>query len=93
MTSRAEVEAEEREPGNEVVSTEGDRNARVEESYLDGLVKIDSIEENLRMRNQSNKRKRSLRTAREREDKGMRTQKERDAYSRAKELARIYHSK
>ena len=28
MTSRTEVEAEEREPGNEVVSTEADRNAR-----------------------------------------------------------------
>lgn len=45
------------------------------------------------MRNQRRKRKRLSRTDRERENREMRTQKERDAYSRAKGLARMYYGK
>ena len=52
-----------------------------------------TIEEKRRMRNQRRKRKRLSRTARERENREMRTQKERDAYSRAKGLARMYYGK
>ena len=52
-----------------------------------------TTEEKNRMRNQRRKRKRLARTARERENREMRIRKERDAYSRAKELARIYYGK
>ena len=45
------------------------------------------------MRNARNKRKRLSRAASEREAKEMRRQKERAAYSRAKELARVYYAK
>ena len=52
-----------------------------------------SIEEKRRMRNERSKRKWLSRTTMERENREIRTQKERDAYSRAKELARIYYGK
>ena len=62
--------------GNEI-GTEGDRrNARVWKSNH-------AARKNAECRNQRNKRKLLLMSAREREDREMRIQKERDAYSRA----------
>lgn len=52
-----------------------------------------TIEEKRRMRNQRNKRKRQLRAEKQREAEEIRGRKERAAYSRAKELARIYYGK
>ena len=52
-----------------------------------------TIEEKRRMRNERNKRKRLLRTAKKREAVGMLKQKERAAYSRAKEMARRFYFK
>ena len=52
-----------------------------------------SIEEKRRIRNERRKSKRLSRTAMERENTEIRTQKERDAHSRAKELARIHYDK
>ena len=53
----------------------------------------DTIEEKRSRRNQRKKRKRFSMTAMERENREMRIQKERDEYSHAKELARIYYGK
>ena len=53
----------------------------------------DTIEEKHRRRNQRKKGKRFSRTAMEMENREIRIQKVRDAYSRAKELARIYYGK
>ena len=51
------------------------------------------IEEKCRMQNQRKKHKRLSRTARERENREMQIQEERDAYSHTKELAQIYYGK
>ena len=52
-----------------------------------------TTEEKRRMRNERNKRKRLLRTAKKSEAEGILRQKERAAYSRAKEMARSFYFK
>ena len=52
-----------------------------------------TIEEKRKMRNERNKRKRLLRTEEKREAVGILRQKEKAAYSRAKEMARSFYFK
>lgn len=70
-----------------------DKKRVLQKAMMPRQTRENTIEEKRRMRNQRKKRKGLSRTARERENREMQLQKQRDAYSRAKELARIYHGK
>ena len=78
---------------NRVPKSIAEKKRAVQKAIMPRQSRENTIEEKRRMRNKRNKRKRLSRTAREKENREMRIQKERDAYSRAKELARFYYGK
>ena len=63
----------------------------IPERIMPRFTRENTIEEKRRMRNERNKRKRLLRTAKKREAVGILRQKERAAYSPAKEMARTFY--